>query len=110
MEEHQAIQTELEQYVGEFASFSEQQKAYEIAKQQAKGVSEFIETERVQTEKIRAENEAAWEKWQEEELAYKMETASYDILVEQEKVKTLETNHLEILKSYEEQPNAYKKV
>ena len=102
MEEHEAIQRELDSYVQEFKHFSEKQTAYKITRQQAKGLMETIVKDRLMMEKEQAENEGDWTTWESTYKHYEMKLASFGILQEQEKAHRLEATYIKQLDIHDE--------
>src|SRR5690625_4399122 len=102
IQEHQAIQSELEKYVKEYEQFSQIDAAYETVKQRAKGLYETMYEQTEAVEKEKGVNIRSWEKWEDEHQQHQIKTTSYQILKEQVKAEELEEDHTKKRAQYEE--------
>lgn len=109
MEEHQAIQHEMKTYIDHFKHFSEQQDAYHLTKQRAKGLAETITESRIAVEQEQQENERDIQAWDEALTYHQQKRTSYDILQEQKTAKSLESTYLNHLTHYEEEKEQLEK-
>src|SRR5699024_7432496 len=95
MKEHALIQQEIEEYVQQFAHYSETEKAYELAKQGAKGMDQLLAAQEAANQAAKEKVEQSLAAWQAEARDLERQRATYDILKEEARAKELKEVYIE---------------